>query len=596
MIDSKAELMSTETTPGSGQDGRQPFMSATVDGFPGALDALAEDGAAGTMAPGAVLTALADRACDPAVLGTLTDDQLLGVVSAGRRLAGHAAWIQRVAAAEFAARHREPDAKKATPLGFAPFSPDELVPELVVTTNSAELFMAQSSDAARRLPANFVLLRDGKITEFPMEIIIESTQCLSDEDAAEADRLVAAMAPGLTTSQLRKMCTRTVMMIDPKAAGERKKTAAKEARVTRFQEYSGNAAISGRELPSDEVLAASQHVDAIARALREAGVPGTLQYLRSVVYLDLLQGTDPLTRLATPDNATDHASGTTRAGDDLADWSDQDESEDEGSGSGNGDPHRKGARSPGERAPVRAAINLLVPVGTLLGWSSAPGEIPDFGLLDPQTTRDMTEAASLHPETRWCLTIIGPDGTAIAHGCAPGQHPWHPTTPTPPQDTSPPGSRPPPRTTSSGITPAPGPGPPAPGPGEASAAGRAAQATQFVRQLKADLSPIARDSCDHRHYSGKYVISRKVKHLIKARKTTCIAPCCNRPAADADADHTIPWPGGPSCECNLGAPCRYHHRNKQAVGWHLEQPEPGVFKWRTPSGRTHTTYPTKYII
>ena len=63
-------------------------------------------------------------------------------------------------------------------------------------------------------------------------------------------------------------------------------------------------------------------------------------------------------------------------------------------------------------------INLLVPVGTLLGWSSAPGEIPGFGLLDPQTTRDLVEAASKHPETRWCATIIGADGTAVAHGCA----------------------------------------------------------------------------------------------------------------------------------------------------------------------------------
>ena len=119
---------------------------------------------------------------------------------------------------------------------------------------------------------------------------------------------------------------------------------------------------------------------------------------------------------------------------------------------------------------------------------------------------------------------------------------------------------------------------------------------RLLRRLKADLSPIAKGSCDHRQYSDRYVISRRVKHLLKARKTTCTAPCCNRPAADADADHTIPWPDGPSCECNLGAPCRYHHRNKQAAGWHLEQSEPGVFKWRAPSGRTRTTYPTKYII
>jgi hypothetical protein len=60
------------------------------------------------MAPGAALTALADQACDPAVLRTLTDDQLLGLAAAGRRLAGHAAWIQYAAVAQFAARRRTP--------------------------------------------------------------------------------------------------------------------------------------------------------------------------------------------------------------------------------------------------------------------------------------------------------------------------------------------------------------------------------------------------------------------------------------------------------------------------------------------------------
>ena len=148
-----------------------------------------------------------------------------------------------------------------------------------------------------RLPASTALLRDGEISEYQMKIIIEATGCLSDEDAAEADRLLAAAAPGLTPSRLRAMCTRIVMMIDPRAAEERRKTAAKEARVTRWQEPSGNAALSGRELPPAEVLAASQHMDATARALRAGGLPGTLQQLRVRVYLDLAQGLDPLDRL-----------------------------------------------------------------------------------------------------------------------------------------------------------------------------------------------------------------------------------------------------------------------------------------------------------
>jgi hypothetical protein len=40
--------------------------------------------------------------------------------------------------------------------------------------------------------------------------------------------------------------------------------------------------------------------------------------------------------------------------------------------------------------------------------------------------------------------------------------------------------------------------------------------------------------------------------------------------------------------------CRHHHRCKQSDGWWLEQPEPGVLKWRTPGGRTYATTPTAY--
>ena len=44
----------------------------------------------------------------------------------------------------------------------------------------------------------------------------------------------------------------------------------------------------------------------------------------------------------------------------------------------------------------------------------------------------------------------------------------------------------------------------------------------------------------------------------------------------------------------MAPPCRRHHRVKQAPGWKLNQPEPGVMSWTTPSGRSYTTTPTVY--
>jgi len=521
-------------------------LAGTADPAEVDLAGLAQGGPLNTMPPGAVLAAVAGMACDPAVLKALPDDQVLGLAAAGRRLAAYGAWVRQAAVGEFAARRLEPDPGKADPGGFIPFAADELAPELVLTMSAAQEAMARARDAAR-LPACTGLLRDGRVSEFQLKIITGATACLSGEGAAGAGLLLAAAAPTLTPGQLRAMCTRAVLMIDPAAAQRRKESAAKDARVIRFQEYSGNAALCGRDLPPDQVLAASAHIDACARALRGAGVPGTLEQLRVLAFLDLTKGRDPLARLTGPP----HQPG---AGETPGDALDEHDEQDGG-----------GSARPGDKAPVKATITVLVPAGTLLGWSTAPGEIPGFGLLDPQATRDMTQAAAAHPETRWRVTAVGPDGTAVAHGCAPGPHSWTPG----PRD---------------------GPDPPA------TPAGQAAQVTGLLRRLRVQLSPIAQGHCDHRHHSATYTVSRKVKDLIKARTIKCTAPGCNRPAADGDADHTIPWPAGPSCECNLGAPCRYHHRNKQAPGWRLEQPQPGVMIWHTPSGRTHTTYPTKYMI
>jgi len=133
--------------------------------------------------------------------------------------------------------------------------------------------------------------------------------------------------------------------------------------------------------------------------------------------------------------------------------------------------------------------------------------------------------------------------------------------------------------------------------GPASRAGPAARAQDYLRGLRVTLTPIARGRCGHRHAETGYQPSRKLQHLIHARSTRCTAPGCGRPAARCDLDHTTAWDqGGATCECNLAPLCRHHHRCKQAEGWQLEQPVPGILRWRTPSGRRYTTAPTEYPI
>jgi hypothetical protein len=115
-----------------------------------------------------------------------------------------------------------------------------------------------------------------------------------------------------------------------------------------------------------------------------------------------------------------------------------------------------------------------------MGWSGAPAEVSGFGLIGPDDARDLIATASRHPRSRWCVTILGKDGEAIAHGCASGQHPWAPAA----------GNR--------------------DGP---------AQLAELLRQLRITPAPIAKGECDHQHREDRYRPSRKLRHLIRARTT-----------------------------------------------------------------------------
>jgi hypothetical protein len=244
-----------------------------------------------------------------------------------------------------------------------------------------------------------------------------------------------------------------------------------------------------------------------------------------------------------------------------------------------------GAKAPSEPSAPAANIHLLVPAGTVLGWSTTPGEVAGLsGPLDAEATRDLIRSAARNPATRWHVTLVDEEsGEAVAHACARGRHSWDgitqgvqtvQTVPDGvPEQARPPGQR-----------------------GKAELAEQATMISGLLGELGiTEFEPIARGGCDHRHAEEHYTPSRKLGDLVRARTATCPGPTCGSSAVHNDLDHTVPWPDGATDECNLAPPCRRHHRVKQAPGWRLEQQEsPGHMRWTTPSGRTYDTHPTRY--
>ncbi|WP_219418242.1 HNH endonuclease signature motif containing protein [Pseudonocardia nigra] len=125
--------------------------------------------------------------------------------------------------------------------------------------------------------------------------------------------------------------------------------------------------------------------------------------------------------------------------------------------------------------------------------------------------------------------------------------------------------------------------------------------------IPADLArEIAADSVWHRlvtdplsgallDYGRKtYKPPAALADFVRARDVTCRSPICRRRALDAELDHIVPFPHGPTAEPNLMDGCVHHHKNKYATGWQLTAHPDGRIEWITPTGHSYCSEPHDY--
>jgi hypothetical protein len=531
-------------------DGRGP-------GGPGFESGSALDG----LAPGPVLACALDDTWS-AGLERLSDDQLAGVMLAFRRLESYGSAGLLAGASELI-RRREAGHRQALE-----HLDNEVGLLLAVTRRSAARLLTLAADLAR-LPATSTALAAGQIDRAKADVIAYETALLDPELAAAVELLVIEDAPRLTTTGLQRRLRPAVLTVDPDAARRRVEEATRDARVELTDERSGGtAALAGRDLPAAAAMVADQRVDAAARALKAAGTQATLAQLRAAVFLGLLTGHDPQIFLPpaenssqpapTPTSATSRDSGsghtghTGHAGHDRVAPA---EPASPGSPAGSADPARAmGSAATGSWAPgplrVRGSVHLTMPLSAWLGATRSPGEVTGFSPLTAETCRDLAEHIARSPGARWCLTLTNAAGHAVGHACA---------------------RRPPPPVTDT--------------------AGIAA----WLARLKP--GPVEAGTCTHAREVPGYRIPASLHHIVKVRQQTCCNPVCARPAQACDDDHTRPHDqGGRTCECGLAPACRTCHRTKQARGWRLEQPSPGVLVWQPPHGRRYTVGPGVYPV
>ena len=452
--------------------------------------------------------------------GGVADHELAGLVCAWDRLEAHTAARKLAALAEVFRRNPE-DGFEPEP-GQMPavvheFTRDQLALTLGESRAAADWLLTVAWHLATRLGATLAALADGVITRGKAELIVRLTQCLSDEEARAVEAKILGRAGRLTPGGLRSALARAVLEAAPKTARERRQTAARFARVERWAEDSGNAALMGRELPPDEVLACDQRICWWAGQLRTAGLEGGMDELRARAFLDLVLGKDSRPR---PDGTAAPAAGSDSTG--------RGRRRDAAHGGGAQPPPGAGPAGGGNGAAGGFAgrVTLTVPLGTAAGLADRPGELGGHGPVDPWLARDLVNAAAASPATTWCITVTDQHGHAVGHGCA---------RPEPKSSRERAGPGPPPGGAGFSFTPASRDGPPG------------GYGTWRLRtpgggpDLTVAIDSLGTDPCQHQYQARGHHPGARLRHLSQIRHATCTSPVCRRPAAQCDFEHNVPY-------------------------------------------------------
>ena len=352
---------------------RGPGMPGSAESLPGEYGSRAAGFASGKpldTAPGcaALGSFLEDVAGDDDRYAGASDDELVGVVCGWDRAEAAMAARKHAAAAELIRRRAAPGAAVQGPMqmpeGWEEFIGRELGSALGIGSGAAEEMLDLAWHLEVNLPGTRAAFRAGILNRDKAQIIANVTALLDPEEARRAEEMVLDRAGSLTPGGLRAAIQRAVMEVAPKKAKKRREHAARQARVERWAEDSGNAGLAGRELPPAQVLAADQRVSAWAKELRKAGLDGDMDVLRARAYLDLLLGMDSRPVGTGADGRSAPGQG----------------------GSGQGGPAAPVPGGPlaGVIPPGFAGrLTLTIPAATLLDLADRPGEMGGIGPVDP---------------------------------------------------------------------------------------------------------------------------------------------------------------------------------------------------------------------
>jgi len=230
------------------------------------------------------------------------------------------------------------------------------------TRRASERQLDFASTLVTDYPTVWTELSQGLIDLPRARVICESTIHLDTDVRELVVEQALEKAGNQTTGQLATRIRRLAITVDPDQAKKRYQEGVEERRVISEANPDGTANLAGYQLPADRTQSAMTRLDQTAHQLKAAGDPRSLDQLRADLYLDLLNGT-PLPDL----------------------------------------PSKGQGRN-------RGVVDIHADLTTLLDLDQQPGQIPGWGPLIADITRQIIEDQF---GAEWRYQVTTPEGNLL---------------------------------------------------------------------------------------------------------------------------------------------------------------------------------------
>jgi hypothetical protein len=455
------------------------------------------------------------------------------------------AWVQAEAAVditEFVHCPASTSVPTARVVSVQEFACDELALLLHVAPMTGKNLVLHAVDLVERHPRLWAALSDGLIDMRKVSAV--TTLCPDTDDALAAaldDALLSAAVRddgttglaqtiGETPKVLGLRAQRILSGLDPSWSRAARREGIARRRLAKGSYGIGVGFLGLYDIGIPGMAAAYEHVNAIARGIKNLGDTRTLDQVRADTALDLLTGgTSPFHTAPTKPAKAKGKAAEAEPTEQTSDRAGEERAAEAGDEKAGGDETTTvGSDVAAVESPVadddfsplpvpttraRADVDLIVPISMLADLADALRrgvlvEVGGFGLIPADVAARLVKAAATRPSV-WCMTAVDDTGRVIEH-------------------------------------------------------------------VRTQHNP-----------------TKAMRAYVNARDRHCRFPGCLIPAIRCDTDHTKPHEhGGPTCPCNMAPLCRRHHRLKQAQGFTLDiDPTTNNARWTTPHTTGTTTPP-----